>query len=175
MTQGNTPITIVGNLVADPELRFIPNGAAVTNFRIASTPRVYNRETNKFEDGDALFMTCNCWRGMAENVAESLTKGMRVIVTGNLKQRSFQTKEGDQRTVYEIDVQDVGPSLRYATAQVARNPRDGGAPQGGAQQPPKPTGWTVQDKNAGFGGGSSNNTWGEPAPTGTAKDDTPPF
>ena len=150
MAQGDTPITIVGNLVADPELRYIPNGAAVTNFRIASTPRVYNRETQQFEDGDALFMTCNCWRDMAENVAETLTKGARVIVTGNLKQRSFQTKEGEQRTVYEIDVHDVGPSLRYATAQITRNPREGG--QGGTQQGQgQPTGWMAQDSRGGFG------------------------
>jgi len=161
MAQGDTPITIVGNLVAEPELRFIPNGAAVTNFRIASTPRVYNRETNQFEDGDALFMTCNCWRDMAENVAETLTKGMRVVVTGNLKQRSYQTKEGENRTVYEIDVQEVGPSLRYATAQVNRNPRDdqqGGA-QGGAPQG-QPTGWQVQDSRGGFG--QNANPTGEP-------------
>lgn len=169
MAQGDTPITIVGNLVAEPELRFTPNGAAVTNFRIASTPRVYNRETNQFEDGDALFMTCNCWRDMAENVAETLTKGMRVIVTGNLKQRSYQTKEGENRTVYEIDVQDVGPSLRYATAQINRNPRDnqqsggqGGAPQGGfgqnnTQQPQQqPTGWLKQDNENGFGQGAND-------------------
>ena len=151
MAQGDTPITIVGNLVADPELRFIPNGAAVTNFRIASTPRVYNRETQQFENGDALFMTCNCWRDMAENVAESLAKGMRVIVTGNLKQRNYQTKEGEQRTVYEIDVHDVGPSLRYATAQINRNPREGAQQSQG-----QPTGWQVQDNRGGFGQGQGN-------------------
>ena len=129
MAQGDTPITVVGNLVADPELRFIPSGAAVANFRIASTPRTYNRETNQFEDGEALFLTCNCWRQMAENVAESLTKGMRVVVTGKLKQRSYQTKEGENRTVFEVEVDEVGPSLKYATANVNRNPREGG--QGG--------------------------------------------
>lgn len=129
MAQGDTPITVVGNLVADPELRFIPSGAAVANFRIASTPRTFNRETNQWEDGEALFLTCNCWRQMAENVAESLTKGMRVMVTGKLRQRSYQTKEGENRTVFEVEVDEVGPSLRYASASVSRNPREGG--QGG--------------------------------------------
>ena len=175
MAQGDTPITITGNLVADPELRFIPSGAAVTNFRVATTPRVYNRDTNQFEDGDAVFLTCNAWRDMAENIAETLAKGMRVIVTGNLKQRSYQTKEGEQRTVYEIDVAEVGPSLRYATAQVNRTDRQGGQ-QGGQQS--GPTGWQVQDSRGGFGQqGQSNQqgqgTWGEPATTG--KEDNPPF
>ena len=127
MAQGDTPITVVGNLVADPELRFIPSGAAVANFRIASTPRTFNRETNQWEDGEALFLTCNCWRQMAENVAESLTKGMRVVVTGKLRQRSYQTKEGESRTVFEVEVDEVGPSLKYASASVTRNPREGGA------------------------------------------------
>lgn len=127
MAQGDTPITVVGNLVADPELRFIPSGAAVANFRIASTPRTFNRETNQWEDGEALFLTCNCWRQMAENVAESLTKGMRVVVTGKLRQRSYQTKEGENRTVFEVEVDEVGPSLKYASASVTRNPREGGA------------------------------------------------
>ena len=127
MAQGDTPITVVGNLVADPELRFIPSGAAVANFRIASTPRTFNRETNQWEDGEALFLTCNRWRQMAENVAESLTKGMRVVVTGKLRQRSYQTKEGENRTVFEVEVDEVGPSLKYASASVTRNPREGGA------------------------------------------------
>lgn len=179
MAQGDTPITIVGNLVADPELRFTPSGAAVANFRVASTPRAFNKETNEWEDGEALFLTCNIWRQAAENVAESLTKGMRVVVTGNLKQRSFETKEGEQRTVYEIDVQDIGPSLRYATAAVNRNPREGG--QSGTQQGQgQPTGWTVQDNRGGFGqqgqgqqNQSNNDSWGDPFTTG--KDDNPPF
>ena len=118
MAQGDTPITIVGNLVADPELRFTPSGAAVANFRVATTPRVYNRDTNQWEDGDAVFLTCNAWRQMAENIAETLTKGMRVIVAGKLRQRSYQTKDGENRTVYEIEVDEVGPSLRYANASV---------------------------------------------------------
>ena len=129
MAQGETPITVVGNLVADPELRFTPAGVAVANFRIASTPRTYNRDTGQWDDGDALFLTCNVWRGAAENVAESLTKGMRVIVNGRLRQRSYQTREGENRTVFEVEVDEVGPSLKYASASVSRNPREGG--QGG--------------------------------------------
>ena len=157
MAQGDTPITVVGNLVADPELRFIPSGAAVANFRIASTPRTYNRETNQFEDGEALFLTCNCWRQMAENVAETLTKGMRVIVNGRLKQRSYQDKEGNQRTVFEVEVDEVGPSLRYASASVSRNPREGG--YGGGQN----QGGNVTQGN--FGGGQQGGGFGG-APAG---------
>lgn len=123
---GETPITVIGNLVADPELRYIPSGAAVANFRIASTPRTYNRQTNQWEDQEALFLTCNIWREAAENVANSLSKGMRVIVNGRLRQRSYQTREGENRTIFEIEVDEVGPSLRYATAQVTRNERSGG-------------------------------------------------
>ena len=134
MAQGDTNITVVGNIVADPELRFTPAGAAVANFRVASTPRRYNSQTNQWEDGEAMFLTCNVWRQAAENVAETMSKGMRVIVTGRLKQRSFQTREGENRTVFEIDVDEVGPSLRYATAQVNRNPREGGGNYGGGQQ-----------------------------------------
>ena len=134
MAQNETPITVVGNLVADPELRFTPSGAAVANFRIASTPRSFNRETNQFEDGEALFLTCNCWRQMAENVAESLTKGMRVIVQGRLRQRSYQTREGENRTVFEVEVDEVGPSIKFATASVTRTPRDGGSQQRRPQQ-----------------------------------------
>ena len=155
MAQGDTPITVVGNLVADPELRFIPSGAAVANFRIASTPRTFNRETNQWEDGEALFLSCNCWRQMAENVAESLTKGMRVVVTGKLKQRSYQTKEGENRTVFEVEVDEVGPSLKYATANVNRNPREGG--QGGYG------GGNQGGQRGGFGGnqgGQSQNQGG---------------
>lgn len=121
---GDTPITIVGNVVAEPELRFTPAGAAVCNFRIASTPRKFNSQTNQWEEGEALFLTCNVWRQAAENVAESIHKGMRVIVNGKLRQRSYQTKEGDQRQSYEVEVDEVGPSLKYASASVTRNPRD---------------------------------------------------
>ena len=128
--QGDTPITIVGNLVADPELRYTPSGAAVCNGRVASTPRTFNKQTNQWEDAEALFLTFNLWRQAAENVANSLHKGDRVIVVGNLRQRSYESKTGDTRTVYEIEADEVGPSLRYATAQVAKTPRQGGQ-QGG--------------------------------------------
>ena len=124
---GETPITIIGNIVAEPELRYTPAGAAVCNFRVASTPRTYNRNTGQWEDGEAMFLTCNAWKQLGENTANTLAKGMRVIVNGKLKQRSFQTREGDNRTVFEIDVEEVGPSLRYATAQVNRTQQ--GAPQ----------------------------------------------
>lgn len=127
MAIGDTNITVVGNLVADPELRFTPSGAAVANFRIASTPRRRDPQTNQWVDGEALFLACNVWRQAAENVAESLTKGMRVIVQGRLRQRSYDTREGEKRTVFEVEVDEVGPSLAFATAQVKRTPRgDGG-------------------------------------------------
>lgn len=156
MAQGDTPITVVGNLVADPELRFIPSGAAVANFRIASTPRVFNRESNQWEDGEALFLTCNCWRQMAENVAESLTKGMRVIVNGRLKQRSYQTREGENRTVFEVEVDEVGPSLKYASANVTRTPRDGGqAGNYGGGQGGQGQGGQGFQSQGGFGGGAA--------------------
>ena len=162
MAQGDTNITVVGNIVADPELRFTPAGAAVANFRVASTPRRYNSQTNQWEDGEAMFLTCNVWRQAAENVAETMSKGMRVIVTGRLKQRSFQTREGDNRTVFEIDVDEVGPSLRYATAQVNRNPREGGNNFGGGQQEqpqqnqaPSEDPWNSAPPAGGFGGADS--------------------
>ncbi|MDK8477153.1 MULTISPECIES: single-stranded DNA-binding protein [unclassified Corynebacterium] len=148
MAQGDTNITVVGNIVADPELRFTPAGAAVANFRVASTPRRYNSQTNQWEDGEAMFLTCNVWRQAAENVAETLSKGMRIIVTGRLKQRSFQTREGENRTVFEIDVDEVGPSLRYATAQVNRNPREGGGNFGGGGQQQR----SNNNNQGGFGG-----------------------
>jgi single-strand DNA-binding protein len=127
MAAGDTPITVVGNLVADPELRFTASGQPVATFRIASTPRIRDNATNEWKDGDSLFLTCNVWRQAAENVAESLQRGMRVIVTGRLKQRNYETKEGEKRTVYEVEVDDVGPSLRNASAKVARANRTGGA------------------------------------------------
>src|SRR5215208_2328776 len=123
---GDTQITVVGNLVDDPDLRFTPSGAAVANFRIASTPRTFDRQTNEWKDGETLFMTCAVWRQAAENVAESLQRGMRVIVQGRLKSRSFETREGEKRTVFEIDVEEVGPSLRSATAKVSKTSRSGG-------------------------------------------------
>src|SRR5215213_9176624 len=135
---GETVITVVGNLVDDPELRFTPSGAAVANFRIASTPRTLDRQTNEWKDGDALFLSCSVWRQAAENVAESLQKGMRVVVQGRLKSRQFETREGEKRTVFEIEVEEVGPSLKYATAKVTRAARSSGGgggygSQGGGQ------------------------------------------
>ena len=130
---GETVITVVGNLVDDPELRFTPSGAAVANFRIASTPRTFDRQANEWKDGEALFLSCAVWRQAAENVAESLQKGMRVVVQGRLKQRSYETREGERRTVVELDVEEVGPSLKYATAKVARVQRSGGGGGYGSQ------------------------------------------
>ena len=130
---GETVITVVGNLVDDPELRFTPSGAAVANFRIASTPRTFDRQSNEWKDGEALFLSCSVWRQAAENVAESLQKGMRVVVQGRLKQRSYETREGEKRTVVELDVEEVGPSLKYATAKVARVQRSGGGGGYGSQ------------------------------------------
>src|SRR5450759_4552967 len=143
MAAGDTQITIAGNLVDDPELRYTPTGQAVANFRVASTPRFLDKATNEWKDGDSLFLTCNVWRQAAENVAESLQRGMRVIVTGRLKQRSYETREGEKRTVYEVEVDDVGPSLKSASAKVTKSNRSGGngsgasgnvgAPAGGRQ------------------------------------------
>ncbi|MGV0331569.1 single-stranded DNA-binding protein [Corynebacterium macginleyi] len=179
MAQGDTNITVVGNIVADPELRFTPAGAAVANFRVASTPRRYNSQTNQWEDGEAMFLTCNVWRQAAENVAETLSKGMRIIVTGRLKQRSFQTREGENRTVFEIDVDEVGPSLKYATAQVNRNPRDGGNFSGGGQQQR-----SNSNNQGGFGGqqqqqnqAPADDPWNSAPPAGGfgGADSEPPF
>ncbi|HWU09095.1 MAG TPA: single-stranded DNA-binding protein [Streptomyces sp.] len=128
---GETVITVVGNLVDDPELRFTPSGAAVAKFRVASTPRIFDRQTNEWKDGEGLFLTCSVWRQAAENVAESLQRGMRVVVQGRLKQRSYEDREGVKRTVYELDVEEVGPSLKNATAKVTKTTGRGG--QGGGQ------------------------------------------
>jgi single-strand DNA-binding protein len=150
---GDTVITVIGNLTADPELRFTPSGAAVANFTVASTPRTFDRQTNEWKDGEALFLRCNIWREAAENVAESLTRGSRVIVSGRLKQRSFETREGEKRTVVELEVDEIGPSLRYATAKVNKASRgggggggfgggnSGGAPRGGGSEQPKDDPW----------------------------------
>jgi len=123
---GETVITVVGNLTGDPELRFTPSGAGVANFSIASTPRTMDRQTSEWKDGDPLFLRCNAWRDLAEHVAETLTKGMRVIAQGRLKQRSYETREGEKRTVYELEVDEIGPSLRYATATVQKQSKQGG-------------------------------------------------
>ena len=154
----DTIITVVGNLVADPELRFTPNGAAVANFRIASTPRRFNRQTSQWEDGEAMYLTCNVWRQAAEHVAESLAKGMRVIVQGKLRQRSYENKEGERRSVFEVEVDEVGPSLIFATAQVTRassNNNGGGYSNGGdgwGNAAPAPQNqWQNQQPQGGFG------------------------
>ena len=136
MAAGDTQITIVGNLVDDPELRFTPNGQAVAKFRIASTPRFLDRQSNEWKDGESLFLTCNVWRQAAENCAESLQRGMRVIVQGRLKQRSYETREGEKRTVYEVEADEVGPSLKNATAKVNKTQRQGGQSGGFGQQQP---------------------------------------
>jgi len=127
---GDTQITVVGNLVSDPELRYTPTGVAVANFRVASTPRTFDRQANEWKDGDSLFLTCNVWRQAAENVAESLQRGMRVVVQGRLHQRSYETREGEKRTVFEVEVDDVGPSLRNASAKVTKSNRSGGGAGG---------------------------------------------
>jgi single-strand DNA-binding protein len=145
MAAGDTQITIVGNLVDDPQLRYTPTGNAVANFRVASTPRFLDKATNEWKDGDSLFLTCNVWRQPAENVAESLQRGMRVIVSGRLRQRSYETREGEKRTVYEIEVDEVGPSLRNASAKVTRSTRSGAGGGGGG----------------GFGGGGSSSGGGQ--------------
>ncbi len=172
---GDTVITVVGNLTADPELRFTPSGAAVANFTVASTPRIFDRQNNEWKDGDALFMRCSIWREAAENVAESLTRGSRVIVQGRLKQRSYETKEGEKRTVVELEVDEIGPSLRYATAKVNKASRSGGGgggfgssggggggDRGGARsgsEQPKDDPWGSAPASGSFAGG----------------DDEPPF
>ena len=162
---GDTTITVVGNLTADPELRFTPSGAAVANFTVASTPRIYDRQSGEWKDGEALFLRCNIWREAAENVAESLTRGSRVIVTGRLKQRSFETREGEKRT----EVDEIGPSLRYATAKVNKASRGGGG--GGF-------GGGGSSRSSGGGGGApAEDPWGSAPASGSfgGADDEPPF
>jgi single-strand DNA-binding protein len=196
---GETVITVVGNLVDDPELRFTPSGAAVANFRIASTPRTFDRQTNEWKDGEALFLSCSVWRQAAENVAESLQRGMRVVVQGRLKSRQYETREGEKRTVFEIDVDEVGPSLKYATAKVTKTTRSGGgggyqggaqggqqqagdpwatpAPQQGGQQAapqqsaPQQGGWGGQQQPSHQQGGQRQDPWAAPGVGG----EEPPF
>ena len=159
---GETSITVVGNLTNDPELRFTPSGAAVASFTVASTPRYLDKSTNEWKDGDALFLRCSVWRQAAENVAESLQRGTRVMVTGRLKQRSFETKEGEKRTVVEVEVDEVGPSLKYATAKINKTSRGAGGGPGGF---------------GGSGGsGATDDPWSTPAPASAgAFSDEPPF
>lgn len=190
---GETQITLIGNLTSDPNLRFTPSGAPVANFRVASTPRTFDRQTNEWRDGEALFVDCAVWRQYAENVAESLTKGMRVIVHGRLKARSYETREGEKRTAWEVDVDEVGPALRYATAQVTRTSGGGGGYSGGGG------GGYSGGGGGGYGGGSgysdgggqnqSANNWGSNSgrgsnnpnrsggedPWASAQSDEPPF
>lgn len=187
---GETVITVIGNLTADPELRYTPSGSAVANFTIASTPRTFDRQTNEWKDGEALFLRCSLWREAAENVAETLAKGMRVITQGRLRARSYDTKEGERRTVMELEVDEIGPSLRFASAKVVRTQRSGGngnhqpqnhqqgpygVPQSGQQHPAQQQGqgggwnapaadpWTASGGNNQQAGG-----WGNPG-------DEPPF
>src|SRR3954452_1108826 len=167
---GETTITVIGNLTDDPELRFTPSGAAVAKFRIASTPRTLDRASGEWKDGEPLFLACSVWRQAAENVAESLQRGSRVIVSGRLRQRSYETKEGEKRTVYELEVDEIGPSLRYATAKVQKMSRSGGggggfgAPIGGGG------GGSRQPSNGGGGGGNTfDDPWPPAAPASGAR------
>jgi single-strand DNA-binding protein len=152
---GETVITVVGNLTDDPELRFTPSGAAVANFTVASTPRSFNKQSNEWEDGEALFLRCSIWRQAAENVAESLQRGMRVVVQGRLRARTWETREGEKRTSFEIDVEEIGPSLKFATAKVNRVSRGGGAGFSGGQ-------------GGGQSGAPADDPWATPAPQGSA-------
>ena len=192
---GETPITVVGNLTADPELRFTPSGAAVANFTVASTPRTFDKQSNEWKDGEALFLNCSVWRQAAENAAESLQRGMRVIVSGRLKARSYETREGEKRTVFEIDVDEVGPSLKYATAKVTKTTRQGGGggfssggddpwasggSQGGGGNAGAAAGGTWGGNQGGSQGGApsggqqgGNDPWATPGVGGSA--DEPPF
>ena len=196
---GETPITVVGNLTADPELRFTPSGAAVANFTVASTPRNFDRQTNEWKDGEAMFLNCSVWRQAAENAAESLQRGMRVVVSGRLKARSFETREGEKRTVFEIDVDEVGPSLKYATAKVTKTSRSGSGggqggysggddpwssgAQGGGQQGGQGGAWGGQQGGGqqgggqgGYGGGQpANDPWATPGVGSNNSQDEPPF
>jgi len=186
---GETVITIVGNLTDDPELRFTPSGAAVAKFRIASTPRTLDRQSGEWKDGEPLFLACNIWRDAAEHVAESLQRGARVIVQGRLRQRSYETREGEKRTVYELEVDEIGPSLRYATAKVQKMSRSGGGGGGfgasgggggGGGNRPAPA------SNSGGGGNNFDDPWATAAPAASSRpaggsggnssfDDEPPF
>ncbi|WP_328537840.1 single-stranded DNA-binding protein [Streptomyces sp. NBC_00344] len=168
---GETVITVVGNLVDDPELRFTPSGAAVAKFRVASTPRIFDKQTNEWKDGEGLFLTCSVWRQAAENVAESLQRGMRVVVQGRLKQRSYEDREGVKRTVYELDVEEVGPSLKTATAKVTKTTGRGGQGGqggygGGQQQGGGNWGGAPSGGQQGGGGAPADDPWASNAPAG---------
>ena len=184
MAAGDTQITIAGNLVDDPELRFTPAGQPVARFRVASTPRFRDNASGEWKDGDSLFLTCNVWRQAAENCAETLTRGMRVIVSGRLRQRSYETKEGEKRTVYEVEVDDVGPSLRNASAKVNRISRSGGdggyggggggqRSSGGSRDQGSRSGGSRDQGGYGGGGGGESDPWATDGPGGYS--DEPPF
>ena len=158
---GETVITVIGNLTADPELRFTPSGVTVANFTVASTPRTFDKQSGEWKDGEGLFLRCRVWQQPAENVAESLARGARVIVQGRLKQRSFENREGEKRTIIELEVDEIGPSLRYATAKVTKASRGEGGGGGGFGG----------GGGGGFGGGGSSDPWSTPAPPS----DEPPF
>ena len=184
---GETIITVVGNLTADPELRYTQNGLAVANFTIASTPRNFDRASNEWKDGEALFLRASVWREFAEHVAGSLTKGSRVIATGRLKQRSYETREGEKRTVYELEVDEIGPSLRYATAKVQKMSRSGGGGGGGFGASGGGAGGGNRQSSGGGGGNNFDDPWATAAPASGARpsgggassnssfDDEPPF
>lgn len=161
----DTIITVVGNLTADPDLRFTPSGAPVANFTIASTPRTFDKQANEWKDGDALFLRCSIWREAAENVTETLKKGMRVIAQGKLKQRSYETREGERRTVVELEVDEIGPSIRYATAQVARTRRAASAASSASSA-------ASSAQSAASSAQSADDPWGSNMPV---QDDEPPF
>jgi single-strand DNA-binding protein len=171
----DTQITIVGNLVDDPQLRYTPTGNAVANFRVASTPRFRDQASGEWKDGDSLFLTCNVWRQPAENVAESLQRGMRVIVSGRLRQRSYETREGEKRTVYEIEVDEVGPSLRNASAKVTRSARSGGQGGGGYGGDRGGQGGTSGGQGGTSGGRGGDDPWASDAGGDTSFSDEPPF
>lgn len=168
---GETNITVVGNLTGDPELKFTPSGAAVANFTVASTPRTFDRQTNEWKDGDALFIRCDAWRQLAENVAESLTKGQRVVVTGALKVRNFERQDGSKGTSVEMTVDEIGPSLRFATAKVTRASGGGGGGNAGGGQS-NPWGGSSSGNAGGGQQGGSADAWGG---GGAAASDDPPF
>jgi single-strand DNA-binding protein len=171
---GETVITVVGNLTADPELRFTPSGAPVANFTVASTPRTFDKNSNEWKDGDALFLNCAVWRQAAENVAESLTKGMRVIVQGRLRQRSYETREGEKRTVVELEVEEIGPALKYATAKVTRSSSSGGGggsySSGGASGGGGGSSWSNNNSGA-----QQNDRTAGADPWASAQSEEPPF
>ncbi|MEO3937326.1 single-stranded DNA-binding protein [Dermatophilaceae bacterium Soc4.6] len=185
---GDTVITVIGNITGDPELRFTPSGAAVANFTVASTPRAFDRQSNEWKDGETLFMRCSVWRDAAENVAESIQRGTRVIVSGRLKSRSYETKEGEKRTVVEMEVDEIGPSLRYASAKVTKTQRSGGGGgggfggqggggggggwsggSGGGNGSPAEDPWATGPSSGSGGGSPQGGSWGggaQPAPAG---------